>query len=167
MALLASAFSPLLAVMVLVVRLGGDGWLTVALMLVALAPVGVLALVLRALGRVQVTRLRTRRIRSRDQDVLGFVSAYVLPVAAALFAGDTSGDLASLLLLALVALVYVRAGLYHLNPSLTLLGYRLYEVEQDNGVEVMVLTRDRHLAQHGELDARRLADGVLIQLAAR
>lgn len=166
-ALLASAFSPLLAVMVLIVNLGGEVWLTVVLMVVALLPIGGLALVLRALSRVQLTRLRTRRIRTRDQDVLGFVSAYVLPVAAALFAGDTSGDVASLLLLGLVALVYVRAGLYHLNPSLTLLGYRLYEVEQDNGVEVMVLTRERHLPQHADLDAHRLADGVLIQLGAR
>ncbi len=165
--MLASAFSPLLAVMVLLAALGGEPWLTGLLMVVALAPIGVLVLVLRALGRVQVTRLRTTRVRARDLDVLGFVSSYVLPVAVALFAGETREDVASLLLLGLLAVVYVRAGLYHLNPALTLLGYRLYEVEQDNGAAVMVLTRERHLPQRGDLDARRLADGVLIQLETR
>ncbi len=166
-ALLASAFSPLLAVMVLLAALGGEPWLTAVLMAVALAPIGILALVLRALWRVQATRLRTTRVRARDLDVLGFVSSYVLPVAVALFAGETREDVASLLLLGLLAVVYVRAGLYHLNPALTLLGYRLYEVEQDNGAAVMVLTRERHLPQRGDLDARRLADGVLIQLETR
>lgn len=166
-ALLASAFSPLLAVMVLLAALGGEPWLTAVLMAVALAPIGVLALVLRALRRVQATRLRTTRVRARDLDVLGFVSSYVLPVAVALFAGETREDVASLLLLGLLAVVYVRAGLYHLNPALTMLGYRLYEVEQDNGAAVMVLTRARHLPQRGDLDARRLADGVLIQLETR
>jgi hypothetical protein len=165
--LLASAFSPLLAVMVLLAALGGEPWLTAVLMAVALAPIGVLALVLRALRRVQATRLRTTRVRARDLDVLGFVSSYVLPVAVALFAGETREDVASLLLLGLLAVVYVRAGLYHLNPALTMLGYRLYEVEQDNGAAVMVLTRARHLPQRGDLDARRLADGVLIQLETR
>lgn len=163
-ALLASAFSPLVAVMVLVARAGGQAWLTAGLVLVCLLPVGVLLLVLRALRYVQLTRVRTRQVKVRDQDVLGFVSAYVLPFAAVVLAGDASGDLAGLLFLALVALVYVRAGLYHLNPTLTLLGYRLYEVTQDNGAAVMLLTKSRHVPQAGDLDARRLAAGVLIQL---
>ena len=31
-------------------------------------------------------------------------------------------------LVAILALIYVRAGLYHLNPTLAVLGFRLYEV---------------------------------------
>lgn len=161
--LLASAFSPLLAVMVLIVRPGGV-WMTGALLVAVLAPIPVLVLVLRALRQVQETRLHTRQTRSRDQDVIGFVSSYVLPLAAVILASEGVRDAATLLLLGFVAVIYVRAGLFHLNPTLTLLGYRLYEVVQDNGAAVMVLTRGRHLPQHGEMDARRLADGVLIQL---
>lgn len=164
-ALLASAFSPLLAVMVLIVQPSDELWLTVVFVALALTPIPLLLLVLRALGRVQRTRVHTREVRSRDQDVIGFVSAYVLPLAAVILAGDGSyGDAATLLLLGFLALVYIRGGLYHLNPTFTLLGYRLYEVVQVNGAAVMVLTRAHHLPQEGELDARRLADGVLIQL---
>lgn len=165
-ALLASAFSPLAAVMVLVARAGGEVWLTAGLVLLCLLPIAVLLLVLRALSHVQLTRLRTKQVRVRDQDVLAFVSAYVLPLAAVLLSGDATGDVASLLFLALMGLVYVRAGLFHLNPTLTLLGYRLYEVVQHNGAAVMLLTKNKHVPQEGDLDARRLAAGVLIQLDA-
>lgn len=161
--LLASAFSPLLAVMVLIVRPGG-AWMTSALVVAVLAPVPVLLLVLRALSRLQETRLHSQQTRSRDTDVIGFVSSYVLPLAAVILAGEGVRDAATLLLLAFVALIYVRAGLFHLNPTLTILGYRLYEVVQENGAAVMLLTRARHLPQQGDIDARRLADGVLIQL---
>lgn len=70
-------------------------------------------------------------------------------------------------LVALLAVIYVRAGLYHLNPTLAVLGFRLYEVTAVNGVVTMLLTRSSHIAQHRPLECRYLGDDVAIQLRWR
>jgi hypothetical protein len=67
-------------------------------------------------------------------------------------------------LMAFLALIYVRAGLYHLNPALAVLGFRLYEVTAVNGAVTMLLSRSRHIAQHGLLECRYLGEDVAIQL---
>jgi hypothetical protein len=49
-------------------------------------------------------------------------------------------------LVAVLALIYVRAGLYHLNPTLAIIGFRLYEVTAVNGAVTMLLTKSGYIA---------------------
>ena len=167
-ALLASAFAPLLVVLALVQQpFGGgpgDAVLVVGCALLLLVPAGVL----RALRTVQQVTVTSVAVRRRDADVLAFVGSYLVPVAIASFAGDDRGRLAGIgVLLLVLAVVYVRGQLFHLNPVLAMMGYGLYEVTRDSEEVVMVLTRRRHVPQRGELRGVRLADGVLVELAGR
>ena len=70
-------------------------------------------------------------------------------------------------LVLLLVVIYVRAGMYHLNPTLAVLGYRLYKVTAASGAVTMLLTKTRHIPQQGVVQCRYLGDDVAIQLKGR
>ncbi|GAB96690.1 tetrahydromethanopterin S-methyltransferase subunit C [Kineosphaera limosa] len=161
--LLASAFAPLVAVLA-VLQLPALGWWAWALLAGCLASVVLLLAVLRSLGGIQARPLHARQVRRADERVVAFTSSYVLPLVVAAFGPETPAKVvATVALVALMALIYVRAGLFHLNPTLALLGYRLYEVTATNGTVTMLLTTSRHLRQDATLHCRYLGDDVAIE----
>lgn len=165
--LLASAFAPLVAVLTLVridqLRVLGWGILSACVLAVVF-----LAVVLRSVARIQERTVVSNSVRPADERMLAFTSSYVMPVVVAVFAPPQIQTLvATLVLLALMMVIYVRAGLYHLNPMLAIIGFRLYEVTAENGTVVMVLTRAKHIPQRGNLQVRYLSESVAIQQGGR
>ena len=162
--LLTSAFAPLvLIVAVLRVRdLGPWGW---ALIVASLAALLLLGAVLKTAVRIQAHTVETTAVRRADERVLSFTGSYLVPAVIVLFGGkDWLTAVATTALVALLAVIYVRGGLYHLNPVLTLFGFHLYEVTEKNGHITMLLTRKDHLPQAGAVSYRRLGGDAAIQL---
>ncbi|MDR1449903.1 MAG: hypothetical protein LBI84_06850 [Propionibacteriaceae bacterium] len=165
--LLASAFAPLAAVLALV-RLDLLGWVSWGILAVCLSAVVFLWLVLRSVSKIQERTVVSTVVRRADERVVGFTSSYVAPVVVAVFGTPALPSLvATLGLFVLMVMIYLRAGLYHLNPTLALIGYRLYEVTADNGEIVMVLTRARRLPQRGEVHGGHLSEDIVIQRKGR
>lgn len=157
--LLLSAFAPLAAALAVVLGEVWGPWVagSVAVVVLALA-VGFLAGVLRTLGRMQVHRLDPSSVRAKDRDVVSFYSSWVVPVGAGLLARDALQAAVAAALALLLAVIYVRGRLFYLNPLLTLLGYRLYEVTATNGTQLMVLSRRAHLPQREALRVTYVGD---------
>jgi hypothetical protein len=165
--LLASAFAPLVALLA-VLRFNELGWVSWLILAACLTAIVLLVLVLRSLAVIQARSVESTSVRRADERVLAFTSSYLLPVVVALFGGSGAPTIvATSALVAILALIYVRAGLYHLNPTLAVLGFRLYEVTVVNGAVTMLLTRSRHIAQHGLVECRYLGEDVAIQLGGR
>lgn len=138
------------------------GWVVVGLCVLAEL---LLYLSLRSLSRIQPDPITTTSVKRADERVLAFTSSYVVPVAIALFGGsDTTKIVGTVGLVVLLALIYVRAGLYHLNPTLAVLGFRLYEVTAENGVVTMLLSRANHISQRGQIECHYLGPDTAIQL---
>lgn len=165
--LLASAFAPLVAVLSLVsmTQLGWAGWVILGGCIVSIL---FLALVLVSVAKVQERTVVSTTVRHADERVIAFASSYVMPVAVAAFAPQEFTTLvATLVMLVLMMVIYVRADLYHLNPTLAVVGFRLYEVTVENGTVVMLLTRARHLPQRGSVRGRYLSENVVVQSGGR
>lgn len=161
--LLASAFAPLVALLA-VLKIDALGWISWLLLAASLASIVLLVLVLRRLSRVQTRGVESDSVRRADERVLVFTSSYVVPVVVALFGGSGAPTIAATTALVVVlALVYVRGGLYHLNPTLAVAGFRLYEVTATNGTVTMLLTKRRRIPQRGVLDCHYLGADVAIQ----
>ncbi|WP_454301704.1 hypothetical protein [Salana multivorans] len=161
--LLASAFAPLVAVLALVRmnQLGWAGWVILGGCVVAVL---FLALVLVSVAKIQERTVVSTAVCHADERVIAFTSSYLMPVVVAAFAPQELATLvATLVLLVLMMVIYVRAGLYHLNPTLAVIGFRLYEVTAENGTVVMLLTRARHLPQRGSVRGRYLSENVVVQ----
>ena len=161
---MASAFAPLVALLAILnlTRLGRLGWVILAACAVSWL---MLALTLKSLAGVQTEPLTSTAVKRADERVLAFASSYMVPVAIALFGGpDTNKIAGTMALVLLLALIYVRAGLYHLNPTLAACGFRLYEVSVENGAVVMLLSRSDRIPQAGRIECHQLGSDVAIQL---
>ncbi|MCV7078717.1 hypothetical protein [Mycobacterium szulgai] len=165
--LLASAFAPLVALLA-VLKLTDFGWVSWVILGASAAAVLLLAVVLRSLAKVQSRVVETTSVRRADERVLAFTSSYVVPLVVALFGGARGPAVAATwALVVLLVVIYVRAGLYHLNPALAVFGFRLYEVTATNGTVTMLLAKRNHIPQRGPLECRYLGDDVAIQLKGR
>jgi hypothetical protein len=92
------------------------------------------------------------RVTRRDEDVLAFFVTYVVPFAVAPVDSDRVA-FALLFFLALVGLLYLRAGIFRVHPVLLLCGVHLYELET---------TDPTHVVVYGPLIVRSLAPGVFV-----
>lgn len=166
--LLASAFSPLLVALTLVIQpLPGVGW-NVGLAVLFALPALLFALVLRAARGLATKRITAQTATPRDIDLVAFVASYLAPIAIALFASDVPRLVGMLVLLAVLVVVYLRAGLFWLNPLFAIAGFRLYQVvEERSGITWMVLTRRRTVPAGGSADGQAIASGVIIELGSR
>lgn len=162
--LLASAFAPIVAVLA-VLRVPALGWATWIVVGVCIVFVGLLAAVFLQVRRLQSHLVEVTLIRRADERVLGFASAYVVPAVIVLF-GEESWvtGAATVALVLLLMVIYVRGELYHLNPTLTVIGFRLYEITEANGQVTMLLSRQKQIAFPGNLQYRKLSAEVAIQL---
>jgi hypothetical protein len=164
--LLASAFAPLLA-LIAILKLSTLGWVSWAILAGCLLSLVLLWLVLRSVAQLQPRPVESVEVRRADESVLGFTSSYIVPVVVALFSDDIASLVATIALVLLLVVIYVRAGLYHLNPTLAVVGFRLYQVTASGGTVSMVLSRSRHIPQRGVVECRYLSDDVAIQLKGR
>ena len=95
---------------------------------------------------------------------MAYVVSYVVPFAAATNQdGATRWALA--LFAALIAVLYVRSGVFYVHPMLLLAGIHVYEAAR-NGVPVIVLTRQRHLRQSSSLKVVSIALNVYLEKPA-
>ena len=159
--LFASAFSPVLVALALVTWPFASTAFNILLLVLCALPAAMVGLTLRAAARLQDNRVRYAKLRRTDRDVLTFMASYVLPIATAFFAADAARWAATGILLLLLIVIYVRGQLFQLNPVLAVLGYRLFELESDEGAFVTVLSRRRSLPQHSLL-AKRFSDELYI-----
>ncbi|WP_438352532.1 hypothetical protein [Microbacterium sp. CJ88] len=164
--LLASAFSPVAVVLAVVVHPFPDVWANVVLAVALALPLGLLPLVWWRAQRLGEARLRPAKVRRRDADNLALLSSNVLPLTVAFFAPDDARTPASVVVLVILMLLYVRGGLQYLNPVLVVIGVHLYAVELDNGVEVWVLSRRSRLPQTEPIDAVQYSDHIYLERRA-
>lgn len=128
-----SSMAPLLLVFALLDTFGNDvvSWACVAVAVVAVASHAALLMALHR-GRLgSATHERRYQLSDADErggDVMAYVATYLIP-----FAGFSVGDLRSFaalgLFLAVLGVLYVRSGLFAINPVLAMAGYHLYRAE--------------------------------------
>lgn len=161
LALLASAFAPVVGISA-IASAGGSNCTSWAILGVCALFGTFPLLVIKRIQTLQTDVIQTTNVCPADERVLAFTTTYLIaPVTAAVL---KPGEFwSSGLTIVFIAFVYIRGGLYYLNPSLALLGYRLFEVTTDNGSKLMVLSKRRHLPQKGLIIVRHFSNNSAIQ----
>lgn len=112
----------------------------------------------------EIQTLAVKSIRTADQEVLAFLVAYLLP----LIAKDTlgiEGDIWTILyVFALVFVAIYHNNSYHFNPLLGLCGYHFYEIEADDGMSFLLVTRQTLRKQRLSTRAVQLTDYMFLDL---
>lgn len=69
--------------------------------------------------------------RPRNAEALGYLVTYSLPTIGAVFNPNNNYLIVSSTILAFFMIIYVRMDVVHVNPTLFILGYRVYDVSLD------------------------------------
>jgi hypothetical protein len=130
-ALFLASYAPLFGVFALLDTFG-KGLPTLICGALAILGAALPALVFGIARSVRSQPLHIATARSRDGDVLAYVASYLVPFAA--MAANTDRQRAALaLFVVLVAVLYIRAELFYVNPLMALAGYRLFDVDTKGG----------------------------------
>lgn len=91
--------------------------------------------------RLESFPIKIKKAKSADKDVMGFFVAYVSPL---LFAKTINIEpTAILLFIALLAAVVWGTHYIQVNPILGMFGFHFYEVESDDGITFLLITKRR------------------------
>jgi hypothetical protein len=121
-----------------------------------------LALFMKAAVARAPIPLKIARVRPRDYDAISYIVTYLLPF----LGGDFSHAKARValgVLLIVIGVLYVRANLFYVNPLLSLVGYRLFELETSGNRVLVMLTRRRYVPHDVDLEARPLNEYVFLE----
>lgn len=157
-----SSYAPLFGVLALLDSFG-KGWPSMACLGVMVAGIAAPAGMLIISQRLQPQTLKVSTARVRDADVLAYIVSYLVPFA--LQPGSTTRQQTALgVVFLLLAVLYVHAELFYVNPLLALVGYRLFEVVTPRGASVVLLTHRRFIPPETSVTARRLSDYVYLEV---
>ena len=159
-----SSFAPLFVVFGLLNSFG-KGVPSIACYAVAGLSTLFLLLSLRIWRTLSTTRVTIARARQRDADAIGYVATYVVPFAT-LGVDTWESKAAVLLFLILVGLLYIRAHLFYVNPTLSAIGYKIFEAETATGRVMLVLSKRRYIRVNAEIDVRTLSDYIFLEANA-
>jgi hypothetical protein len=156
-----SSFAPLLVVFGLLHSFG-QGAASYTCYAAAAVSVGALFVSFRSWRRLATTEARVARARPRDSDIIAYVATYIVPFAA--LGVETWQQRGALLgFFVLVAVLYIRANLFYVNPLLAIFGFKLYEVETDTGRVMLVISRAAYLKAGAALAVHSLSNYVFLE----
>jgi hypothetical protein len=117
---------------------------------------------MRRVQQKQTLSITVVGTQKRDQDAIGYLVTYLLPFVSV--ATATWREQAALVLfIALIALLYVRAGLIYVNPLLAAARYRLFEADMGTGHSVIIITRRRYVAPGSMLELKTVTEDVYVE----
>jgi len=105
----------------------------------ALATVGIIAtvsflLVARTLSPTSIT---PKIVDSHMQETLAYLITYLIPFVGFEFT-DIPGVIANALLFLIIGFLYIQSNMIYLNPTLALMGFRVYRIQINNKDKLML-----------------------------
>lgn len=79
-------------------------------------------------------------IKTKDENVLAFLVAYLLPLFTKGEVDKPGSILTGLYVLVVLFLAMSHSNAYHFNPILGLIGYHFYEAQSGEGISVLLIT---------------------------
>lgn len=96
-------------------------------------------IVTSAASKFEKLPIAIKKVKSADKEVVGFFIAYALPL---IFKGASDQDMGAWLLAGLMLMfVLWTTHALHVNPVLGLIGFHFYEVETQEGVTYLLITK--------------------------
>lgn len=106
------------------------------------------------------------RVTPRDADVMAYIVTYLIPFLGISISDPV--DAVSLgIMLGLIAVIYVSSNLIYINPILSLLGYRFFEVETENGKISVLVSRTDYVKTGLPIPVVSLDNYILLEKKAK
>jgi hypothetical protein len=111
-------------------------------------------------------RRQVQHAQQRESDVLNYIAAYIIPFVTLPF-NNLQNGLAVIILIGTLGLIYVRSNMIAINPTLSLLGYHLYEVTFAGDATSHVVIARRTIVPARPITVASLGNVLYIQVPER
>jgi hypothetical protein len=155
-----SSYSPLLIVFALLDTFGRGIPSIVCVVLAVVSAIGLA--VIMTIGRsINPRAVALTDVQPRDSEAIAYVVSYLLPFVG-FHAVSGRERLALLIFFGLLALLYIRSGLFYVNPLLSAVGYHLFAGRYE-GRAIMLLSKRHTVAASTAVKARFITDAVFLE----
>lgn len=156
-----SSYAPLFVILGIRNSFGNRG---ISIGLFVLAALSVLGLVgylavAQKLGSHDVT---VQRASSWDSEAMSYVITYLLPFLG-LDSNNRADQVSLAIFLLVVAILYISSNLIHMNPMLSILRYRILELDHDDGQRSILITRRSYIQTGAHVGVVSLSDSILLE----
>lgn len=135
---------------------------TVFILLVLASFIGVLATFFMTSTRINPDEAKVTNIHTKNEQVAGYLVTYVLPFLGFDFE-NKSDQLALLVIFIIICILYIRADLIYINPTLLLLGYNIFDVTLDEKYHrTLISSRNLHDIKFENIEFYELHDRLII-----
>ena len=112
----------------------------IILIMLIIIPIIVLIYLFRVNQTMQPVTIQLDKVVLKNADVLNYIVAYLIP-----FLGFNFKDWKDILFVSfflfIIAVIYIKTNLIYVNPVLFLLGYSIYEIQNENQFIFMFITK--------------------------
>jgi hypothetical protein len=107
--------------------------------------------------------LTTKKVKTSDKEVLAFLLVYLMP----LFTKDlifTENWLTPIYILAIIAFCVYHSNSFTFNPLLSMAGYHFYEIENENGMTYLLVSKKTIHRHDNALRVKRISDYIYLDV---
>lgn len=161
--LFVSSYFPLTLIFFFLLLAADQPVLAIAAVLIGCVGVGLLLYYMYSIApRLAPVLVKVTGYRSRDDQVMSYITGYLLPFVA-LPIGGWEMAVALLIFIGVLGWVYVHSAMLFINPVLNVLGYHLYDISVEGSDESLSLLA-RHRVTRGEaLHVIAMGDGMVLE----
>jgi len=121
----------------------------------------ILVYIMFVLRKLSVVNLTVKKVSVKSSDLLAYMFSYILPFLG-LHLDNPLEVISVIIFFSMLAIVYVNSNMIYINPMLSILGYRIYEVTDANDNVYVLITKQKSIIVGTELNARRIGGNVLL-----
>lgn len=108
--------------------------------------------------------LQLTEAKPKDIEMLAFFASYVVPFTT-VAPGNATRTWGLIVFLVLTAGIYLRNGLYYLNPIIALLGFKVFDVKIEGGTSALMITRRKYVEQTQAIAVVRLEQRLYLDVS--
>lgn len=110
----------------------------------------------------QQNHIKIRKIESKDYEHLTFLSTYIIPLIA-FDLTKTRYSIVLIVLLVAIGIMYIKTNMFYSNPTLALLGYKIYKIDATfrtkDEVGIIIIARES-VKLDDRLSYRKIHDNI-------
>lgn len=102
------------------------------------------------------------QVHNKDAEVMAYIISYVFPFLGLNF-DDPMNVISLVIFFAIIGIIYINSNMIHINPTLNILGYHIYEIETSSGSTQTVISRKGRLIRGEKLNVVVIGDDLLME----
>lgn len=137
-----SSYSPLFAIFGFLYLRKCPWAALVAFLVAALGLLGLLGFLAHARTQKAPETLMVKCFTARDEQSMSYIVSYIIPFLS-ISTSTWEQQVALLCFFLMIGVLYVNSNMLHINPTMNLLGFHLYEITTDKGSTHSLIARRR------------------------